>query len=115
MFEGVRNVSYAFGPVQKNTLLPTQFLSILVNFSPIIFMVLVQGAVSGNVPGFLRVHDIFISWICQSQDYRYFCWPPTMTSPRNKQPTGHDGDGYNNKVYVQIIDNLRVKVHARRR
>ena len=47
-------------------------------------MVLVQGAVGGKVPGFLRVLDIFKIWICQSQGYRYFSgrqkWPALATS-----------------------------------
>ena len=57
----------------------------------------------------LQVLQIFEIWICHIFE---FCWPPKVTSTLSKQLTEHDGDGDNNKVYLDITDNLYHLVHV---
>ena len=58
----------------------------------------------------LQVLEIFEIWIYHIFE---FCWSPKVTSTLSKQPTEHDGDEKNNKVYLNITANLFPLVHFR--
>ena len=64
-----------------------------------------------NVQGFSN------AWDDRNLDFSHFelCWLPKVTSTLSKQSTERDGGADNNKVYVNIIDNLYVILTARRK
>ena len=47
-------------------------------------------------------------------DFRFF-WPPKMNSTNSKQQRGRNGDGNNNKVYLNITDSFYHLVNFRKR
>ena len=48
----------------------------------------------------LKISKIWIYHILE------FYWSPKVTNTLSKKPTEHDGDGENNKVYLNIIANF---------
>ena len=54
--------------------------------------------------------EIFEIWICQIFE---FLWPPKATIALKKRPVERDGDGNNNKVYLNINVNLYYLVYVR--
>ena len=57
----------------------------------------------------LQVLEIFEIWICHIFE---FCWLPKATSTLTKRPVDHDGDGNNNKVYLDITAYFYPLVHV---
>ena len=57
----------------------------------------------------LQVLEIFEIWICHIFE---FFWLPKVTSALSKQPTEHDDDGNNNKVYLNIAAKFYPLVHV---
>ena len=48
-------------------------------------------------------------WICHI--FEFYC-PPKVTSNLNKRLMDHDGDGDNNKVYLNITANFYPLIHV---
>ena len=57
----------------------------------------------------LQVLDIFDIYICLIFG---FYWSPKVTSTLSKIPAEHDGDGNNNKVYLNITYDFYPLVHV---
>ena len=57
----------------------------------------------------LQVLDIFEIRICHILE---FYWLPKVTSTLSKKPTEYDGDGNNNKVYINITAYFYHLVHV---
>ena len=57
----------------------------------------------------LKVLEIIKIWICHI--FKFF-WPPKMTNNLINQTTEHDGDGDNNKVYLNITSTFYPLVHV---
>ena len=55
------------------------------------------------MPRVLKVLEIIEIWTCHI--FKLFR-PPKMTSTLIKRPAEHDGDGNNNKVYLDITSNF---------
>ena len=53
--------------------------------------------------------EIFEIWIFHIFE---FYWLPKVTSTISKRPTDHDGDIDNNRLYLEITDNLYYLVHV---
>ena len=59
----------------------------------------VLGSVSDKCPGLCKCLRFYEIWICLIFELG---WLLKVTSTLSKQPTEHDGDGKNNKVYLNI-------------